>query len=125
MTLNERDVDQIAILDLHGRLTSNDGAGVIKTVVDRLLSQGRTRIVLNLADLAYMDSSGLGEIIACYSATVKAGGAIKLAHTTTRIQDLLSITKLITVFDTYDTEARALESFTPLTVPAVVAAVRG
>lgn len=113
MTLTGRDVDRIAVLDLDGRLTSNDGGGLVKEAVDRLLAQGRTQIVLNLAELSYMDSSGLGEIIACYSATVKAGGTIKLANTTTRIQDLLSITKLITVFDTYDTEAQAVESFTP------------
>ncbi len=97
----------------------------VKEAVDRLLSQGRTQVVLNLARLSYMDSSGLGEIIACYSATVKAGGTIKLANTTTRIQDLLSITKLITVFDTYDSEARALESFSPVAVAAVTPAPRG
>lgn len=111
MTLTERNVGQIAVLDLAGRLTSTDGAGLLKEAVDRLIAAGRTQFVLNLSELSYMDSGGLGEIIACYSATVRVHGAIKLAHTTERIQDLLSITKLITVFDTYDTEQLALDSF--------------
>lgn len=111
MTLTSRNVGRIAVLDLAGRLASTDGAGSVKEAVDRLLAAGQTQIVLNLSRLNYLDSSGLGEIIACHSAAVKEGGAIKLAHTTARIQDLLTITKLITVFDTYDTEPLALASF--------------
>jgi anti-sigma B factor antagonist len=123
MTLTERNVGRIAVLDLAGRLTSTDGSGLLKEAVDRLIAAGRTQFVLNLSELSYMDSGGLGEIIACYSATVRVKGAIKLAHTTERIQDLLSITKLITVFDTYDTEQLALDSFpaAPVTSEAPVA----
>lgn len=111
MTLTARNVDHVTVLDLVGRLTSTDGAGLLKQAVDRLIAEGRTNVVLNLSELSYMDSGGLGEMIACYTTASKAGGAVKLAHTTAKIQDLLSITKLITVFDTFDTEQLACESF--------------
>ncbi len=104
-------------MDVIGRLTSTDGAGQLEAAVEALLKDGRRQIVLNLARLSYVDSSGLGEMIASYRATTKRGGAITLAETTTRIQDLLSITRLVTVFDCYDTEALALASFDQ---PAVV-----
>ena len=121
MTLTVRSVNHVAVLDLAGRLTSTDGAGLLKEAVDRLISEGRNSIVLNLSQLSYMDSSGLGEMIACYTTASKAGGAVKLSHTTAKIQDLLSITKLITVFDTFDTEQLALDSF-PVPVPVGVRA---
>ncbi len=119
MTITERTADRVSVLDLAGRLTSTDGAGLLKAAVERLVGVGRTRIILNLSELSYMDSAGLGEMVACYTTASKAGGAVRLAHTTAKIQDLLSITKLITVFDTYDTEALALDSFAePVGVPA-------
>jgi anti-sigma B factor antagonist len=125
MTLTERTVDRVSVLDLAGRLTSMDGAGLLKAAVERLVAVGRTNIVLNLSQLSYMDSSGLGEMVACYTTASKAGGAVKLAHTGAKIQDLLSITKLITVFDTYDTEQLALDSFAvPVGVPARAAAAK-
>jgi anti-sigma B factor antagonist len=93
-----------------GRLTSSD-AGALSGRVARLMAEGRTQIVLNLAQLSYMDSSGLGEMVSCYSSVRKAGGTIRLAATTTRIQDLLAITRLLTVFESYDTEDLALASF--------------
>jgi anti-sigma B factor antagonist len=111
MTLTIRTIDRVAVLDLVGRLTSTDGSGLLKAAVDRLIAEQKTDILLNLSQLSYIDSSGLGEMIACYTTASKAGGAVKLAHLTAKIQDLLSITKLITVFDTFDTEQLALESF--------------
>ncbi len=119
MTLTERTVGHVAVLDLMGRLTSTDGSGRLKDAVGSLIVAGRTQVVLNLSQLSYMDSSGLGEMVACYTTASKAGGAVKLAHTTAKIQDLLSITKLITVFDSYETEQLALDSFA---VPVSVAA---
>jgi anti-sigma B factor antagonist len=75
-----------------------------------LIAEGQNRIVLNLGQLTYVDSSGLGEIVSCRSKVTKAGGAIRLAETTVRIKDLLAITRLVTVFDSYDTEHLALAS---------------
>jgi anti-sigma B factor antagonist len=127
MTLTSRTVDRIAVLDLAGRLTSTDGTGLLKAAVDRLIAEGHKSVVLNLSQLSYMDSGGLGEMISCHSAASRVGGSIKLAHTTEKIQDLLSITKLITVFDTFDTEQLALDSFAvavPVAVPAHVSVAK-
>lgn len=110
MDVIQRDVQDVTVLDLVGRLTSTDGVGELGGRVATLVSDGRTRIVLNLGQLSYMDSSGLGEMVSCYSTLQKVGGVIKLAQTTARIQDLLAITKLVTIFDSYDTEALALAS---------------
>jgi anti-sigma B factor antagonist len=79
--------------------------------VARLMAEGHTQVVLNLGQLSYMDSSGLGQMVACYSQVRKAGGAIRLAQTTARIQDLLALTRLVTVFESYETEDLALASF--------------
>lgn len=111
MDMNSRDVGGVAVVDLVGRLTSSDGAGALSERVARLMAEGHTHVVLNLGQLNYMDSSGLGEMVSCYSKVVKAGGAIRLAGTTARIQDLLAITRLVTIFDSYETEALALASF--------------
>lgn len=116
MKLVCRDVAGVAVVDVVGRLTSTDGSGQLEAQVAALVKDGRQQVVLNLAQLSYVDSSGLGEMIASYTAVTKTGGAIRLAETTTRIQDLLSITRLVTVFDCYDTEALAVASFEPAAV---------
>jgi anti-sigma B factor antagonist len=113
MEISRREVGNVTILDLSGRLTSTDGAGRLKEKVTSLIFEGQKNIILNLANLTYMDSAGLGEMVACHSTATKSGGAVKLANTTGRLKDLLSITKLVTVFDSYDTEAQALSSFQP------------
>jgi anti-sigma B factor antagonist len=113
MEMNSRDVGGVAVVDLVGRLTSSDNAGALGARVARLMAEGHTQVVLNLAKLNYMDSSGLGEMVSCYTKVQKAGGSIRLAHTTARIQDLLTLTRLVTIFDSYDTEDLALASFTP------------
>jgi anti-sigma B factor antagonist len=113
MEISRREVGNVTILDLSGRLTSTDGAGRLKEKVTSLIFEGQKNIILNLANLTYMDSAGLGEMVACHSTATKSGGAVKLANTTGRLKDLLSITKLVTVFDSYDTEAQALRSFQP------------
>jgi anti-sigma B factor antagonist len=114
MELNHRDVQGVIVMDLVGRLTSSDG-GLLAERVARLLTEGHTQFVLNLGQMNYMDSSGLGDVVSCYSKVRKAGGTVKLAQTTDRIKDLLAITRLVTVFENYDTEAEAVASFS---VPA-------
>lgn len=111
MEISRRDLGNITVLDLSGRLTSTDGSGRLKDKVSSLIFEGHKNIVLNLANLSYVDSSGLGEMVACHTTAAKAGGAIKLAHTMGKMKDLLSITKLLTVFDCHDTEAQAVSSF--------------
>lgn len=110
MTMNSRDVGGVAVVDLIGRMTS-DSAGNLADRVARLMAEGHTQLVLNLGQLSYMDSSGLGEMVACYSRVRKAGGYIRLAETTHKIKDLLAITRLVTVFESYDTEDLAIASF--------------
>jgi len=111
MELSRRDSGNVTILDLSGRLTSTDGAGQLKDMVTSLISAGHKNIVLNLANLTYMDSAGLGEMVACHSTATKNGGKVKLANTTGKLKDLLSITKLVTVFDCHDSEQQAVSSF--------------
>ena len=109
--MNSRDVRGVAVVDLIGRMTSSDDAGALGNRVARLMAEGHAHVVLNLSQLSYMDSCGLGEMVSCYSQVRKAGGAIRLAQTTNRIQDLLSLTRLLTVFESYETEDLALASF--------------
>jgi anti-sigma B factor antagonist len=111
MDLAQRDIGNVTVLDLAGKLTVVDGAGELKARVTDLVSKGRKQIVLNLAKLSYLDSAGLGEMVACYTTATKSGGMVKIAHATAKINDLLTITKLLTVFDAHDTEAKAVASF--------------
>ncbi|MCA1586828.1 MAG: STAS domain-containing protein [Acidobacteria bacterium] len=111
MNLVRRDIADVTVLDLGGKLTNTEGAGRLKETVTELVASGRKYIVLNLSKLNYMDSAGLGEMVACYTTASKAGGAVKLSHTTAKIRDLLTITKLLTVFDAFDTETAAVSSF--------------
>lgn len=112
MQINERTVGDITVLDLKGKLTIDDGAVLLRDKVASVVFQGQTKLVLNLAGVGYMDSGGLGELVRCSMAARKAHGAVKLANLTNRITDLLTITKLLTVFDTFDSEEQALASFT-------------
>jgi anti-sigma B factor antagonist len=111
MELSRRDLGNVTVLDLSGKLTINDGAGRLKDTVTSLIAAGQKNIILNLGNLTYMDSAGLGEMVACHSTAAKNGGVVKLANTTGKMKDLLSITKLVTVFDAHDTEAQAISSF--------------
>jgi anti-sigma B factor antagonist len=111
MDINERAVDNVTVLDLKGRITMGEGDELLKDKINSLILQGRKRLILNLAEVPYVDSSGLGEIVRTYVTVTKQGGSLKLTNLTKRITDLLSITKLLTVFDTYDSEADAIRSF--------------
>lgn len=111
MDIKERVVDGVSVLDLSGKIVLGEGDGQVRERIKDLLSDGQRKILLNLGDVTYVDSAGLGALISSYTTTKREGGQLKLMNLTKRIQDLLAITKLITVFDTYDTEQEALDSF--------------
>ena len=112
MQIDERTVGDVLILDVKGRITLGEGDELLKDKVNSLLNQGQKKIVLNLAEVPYIDSAGLGEIVRTYTTVSRQGGSLKLLNLTKRITDLLSITKLLTVFETFDTEPEALKSYT-------------
>jgi anti-sigma B factor antagonist len=111
MQIEERVVDDVTILDLKGKITLGDGDEVLRDRINSLALQNRLRVILNLEDVPYIDSAGLGVIVRTYTTIRRQGGQLKLVNLTKRITDLLSITKLLTVFETFDTEAEALQSF--------------
>ena len=117
MNINKRRVDDIPILDLQGRLTIGGAAEVLRDTVTSVVFQGDRKIVLNLAGVPYMDSGGLGELVRCSLIVQREKGAIKLVNLTSKITDLLSITKLLTIFDTFDSEPAALGSFARQNTP--------
>ena len=113
MLIEERVAGNVIILDLKGKMTLGEGDEVLKDKVNSLVLQGSKQIVLNLAAVPYIDSAGLGEIVRTFTTVSRQGGSLKLLGLTKRITDLLSITKLLTVFETYDNEAEAVRSFSP------------
>jgi anti-sigma B factor antagonist len=106
-----RQADDITIVDLKGRITLGEGSVTVRDTVHDLLSKGRKRILLNLGNVNYIDSSGIGELVSAYTAAKKQGGELKLLNLTKKIHDLLQITKLYTVFDVKDDEVSAVKSF--------------
>ncbi|MFO7303112.1 MAG: anti-sigma factor antagonist [Acidobacteriota bacterium] len=111
MQIEERVVGDVTILDLKGKITLGDGDEVLKDKINSLTLQNRRKILLNLEGVPYIDSAGLGEIVRTYTTVSRQGGQLKLVNLTKRIEDLLSITKLLTVFETFDSEEEALRSF--------------
>ena len=111
MQITERQVGDVMILDLKGKITLGEGDELLKDKVNSIVSQGRRKIVLNLAEVPYLDSAGLGEVVRAYTTVSRQGGSLKLLNLTKRITDLLAITKLLTVFDTYESENDAVQSF--------------
>ena len=111
MEIDKRHVNDITILDLKGKLTVDDGAELLRDTVASIIFQGDRKIVLNLAGVPYMDSSGLGELVRCSLIIKRDNGAVRLVNLTSKITNLLTITRLLVVFDTYDSEAAALDSF--------------
>lgn len=114
MELAERKVGGVTVIDVSGRIVSTDNPGRLKERVTGLVQQGNKHILLNLANVNYVDSSGLGELVACHGTAVRGGATVKLANTTRRIKDLLVMTKLLTVFDSYDSEEEGVKSFASL-----------
>ena len=111
MQIEERAVGDVVVLDLKGRVTLGEGDQLLKDKVNSLVNQGRKRIVLNLAGVPYIDSAGLGEIVGSYTTVSRQGGSLKLLNLTKKITDLLAITKLLTVFETFESEDEAVRSF--------------
>jgi len=111
MEIAERKVSDVTILDLSGKMTLGEGDEMLKTTINNLLAAGVKKLVLNLENVPYIDSAGLGEVVRTHTTVSRQGGSLKLLNLTKRIEDLLSITKLLTVFDTYDSEADAIKSF--------------
>ncbi len=111
MKITKRKEGDIVILDLDGKLLTGNDVGYYRDIFDTLIKGGETRIILNFENLSMMDSTGLGELTRSYTSAKNKGGMVKLTNLTTRIEDVLSVTKLITVFDTYENEEDAVNSF--------------
>jgi anti-sigma B factor antagonist len=111
MQLSERAVGGVVILDLNGKLTLDDGAQLLKDKVQSLVFQKQLQLIVNLADVPYIDSGGLGYLVACYTTVTRAGGRLTLVNVSKRNHDLLSITKLVAIFETFDSEGSAIESY--------------
>jgi len=111
MQIEQRTVGDVVVLDLKGKITLGEGDELLKDKVNSLVNQGHKKIVLNLADVPYIDSAGLGEVVRTYTTVSRQGGQLKLVNLTKRIVDLLTITKLLTVFEAFDSEPEALKSY--------------
>lgn len=106
-----RDAGGTTVVDLSGRIILGEGSALLRKTVRGLLDDNRTRLVLNLGDVDYIDSSGIGELVSAYTAVKNRGGELKLLHLTKKVHDLLQLTKLYTVFDVHTDEAAAVRSF--------------
>ncbi|HEX8853124.1 MAG TPA: STAS domain-containing protein [Pyrinomonadaceae bacterium] len=111
LNIRERQAGDVTILDMEGKITIGEGSVAVRGAVRRLLEEGKKKILLNLAAVGYVDSSGIGELVSSFTTINREGGELKLLNLTQKIQDLLAITKLLTVFDVYDDESAALNSF--------------
>jgi anti-sigma B factor antagonist len=106
-----RDSGDVTVLDMGGRIVLGDGSALLRNTVRELLKDNRTKILINLADVNYIDSSGIGELVQAYTSVKNRGGELKLLHLTKKVHDILQITKLYTVFDVYSDEGTAVRSF--------------
>jgi anti-sigma B factor antagonist len=111
MKSSTRQVDGVTVVDLSGRITLGEGSVVLRDTVRDLIAHGDKKILLNLGDVTYIDSSGIGELVSAFTTVRNQGGELKLLKLTKKVHDLLQITKLYTVFDVRDDEAQAISSF--------------
>jgi len=111
LNIKERRAGDVTIMDLDGEVRIGDSATALRSAIRNLVAGGSSKLLLNLAGVRYIDSSGIGELIANYTTVGRSGGQLKLLNLTEKVQDLLVITKLLTVFDVYDDESEALSSF--------------
>ncbi|MBV9074695.1 MAG: STAS domain-containing protein [Acidobacteria bacterium] len=111
MKASSRRVDGVTILDLSGRITLGEGSVVLRDQIRDLLGKGEKKLLLNLGDVTYIDSSGIGELVSAFTTVRNQGGELKLLNLTKKVHDLLQITKLYTVFDVKDDEASAVKAF--------------
>ena len=106
-----RQVDSVMVVDISGRITLGEGCAQLRELIRDQLAKGNKRILINLGDVSYIDSSGIGELVSAFTAVTNQGGQLKLLNLTKKVHDLLQITKLYTVFDIHDDEAKAISSF--------------
>lgn len=111
MKASTRQVEAVTIVDLSGRIELGEGSSVIRNTVKELIGKGQKKILLNLGDVNYIDSSGVGELVSAFTSVRNQGGELKLLNLTKKVRDLLQITKLYTVFDVLDDEAAAVAAF--------------
>jgi anti-sigma B factor antagonist len=111
MKSSTRQVDGVTIVDLSGRITLGEGSTMLRDIVRDMIAKGNKKILLNLGDVTYIDSSGIGELVSAFTTVRNGGGELKLLNLTKKVHDLLQITKLYTVFDIKDDEANAIQSF--------------
>ena len=109
--LDTRQVGDVTVIDVSGRITLGEGSSALRDVLKDLVAKGHRKILLNLGDVTYIDSSGIGELVSGFTSMANLGGTLKLLNLTRRVKDLLQITKLYTVFDVHDDEAHAISSF--------------
>lgn len=112
MKASTRQLDGVTVVDFSGRITLGEGSVVLRDTIRDLLSKGSKKILLNLGDVTYIDSSGIGELVSAFTTVRNGGGELKLLNLTKKVHDLLQITKLYTVFDIKDDEASAIAAFT-------------
>ncbi len=111
LEIKERQAGDVTVLDMSGKITIGEGSVALRTAIRRLLEEGKKKILLNLGGVGYIDSSGIGELVSSFTAINKESGQLKLLNLTQKLRDLLAITKLLTVFDVYEDEADALNSY--------------
>ena len=112
LSLNTRNIGEVVVLDMAGRLTSGEPVLLLRSTVRRFLEDGSRKFIINLGEVSYIDSSGLGELVTTYTSVRHREGDVSLLHLTKRARDLLQMTKLLTVFDTFDDEAKAVTALT-------------
>ena len=111
MTITSKEVGPVTVVILQGKMTAADSNGRVREMIDSLIQKGRKQIVANLEAASTIDSGGLGELVSCYATTNRVGGGMKLVYNAKKIKDLMIITKLASIFDSYDNEAEAIKSF--------------
>jgi anti-sigma B factor antagonist len=111
MTIETRTSNGVTILDIHGKITIGEGSAEVRNTVRELLQAGKKNILLNMGDVSYVDSSGIGELVSSFTTVTNQGGQLKLLHLTKKLRELLAITKLLTVFDSFDHEGTAIASY--------------
>ena len=111
MKIEKRKKGDVVILDLKGKILIGEGIDVLRDSINNTINEKETKVLLNFGEVPYLDSTGLGEVVRSYTSIKKAGGVVKIVNLTNKVRDLLSVTKLITVFETFEDEDKAIESF--------------
>jgi anti-sigma B factor antagonist len=111
MKIGKRKVGDVLIIDLKGKILIGDGIDELRDAINNSINEKETKVLLNFSEVPYLDSTGLGEVVRSYTSIKKAGGMIKIVNLTNKVKDLLSVTKLLTVFDTFEDEEKAVGSF--------------